>query len=133
MKIFTQKASRDLAPSGNESNPEKNIYNYPLVSTVDGGREVCKGDDGLESGVTEFIHKLEAFKPDIFFMACGADGHAEDPLSNLQYSVEGYVGVATLMRKLYPDTPMLLGGAGGYLPDTRTPEVWAQFACELSV
>jgi acetoin utilization protein AcuC len=118
--------------TGNESNPEKNIYNYPLVSASDGEREVGKGDDGLESGVNEFLHKLETFKPDIFFIACGADGHADDPLSNLQYSVDGFVGVATLMRKLYPDTPILLGGAGGYLPDTRTPEVWAQFACELA-
>jgi hypothetical protein len=25
-----------------------------------------------------------------------------------------------------------MGGAGGYLPDTRTPEVWAAFAAELS-
>ncbi len=118
--------------TGNESNPEKNIYNYPLVSAIDGGAAVGKGDDGLESGVAEFVHKLDAFKPDIFFITCGADGHAEDPLSHLQYSVEGYVGIATLMRKLYPDAPILLGGAGGYLPDTRTPEVWAQFACELS-
>jgi hypothetical protein len=27
---------------------------------------------------------------------------------------------------------MLLGGAGGYLPDTRTPEVWSNFAAELA-
>jgi len=27
---------------------------------------------------------------------------------------------------------MLLGGAGGYLPDTRTPEVWSKFAIELA-
>jgi len=28
--------------------------------------------------------------------------------------------------------PILMGGAGGYLPDTRTPEVWAGFAADLS-
>jgi len=25
-----------------------------------------------------------------------------------------------------------MGGAGGYLPDTRTPEVWASFAQSIS-
>ena len=29
-----------------------------------------------------------------------------------------------LIREQYPQHPILLGGAGGYLPDTGTPEVW---------
>ena len=29
--------------------------------------------------------------------------------------------------------PILLGGAGGYLPDTRTPEVWGRFASALTM
>ncbi|MFZ4064650.1 MAG: acetoin utilization protein AcuC, partial [Candidatus Nanopelagicaceae bacterium] len=72
------------------------------------------------------------FKPDLIFITCGADGHKDDPLSSLEYSVEGYAGVASLMRQTYPDMPMLMGGAGGYLPDTRTPEVWARFATEIA-
>jgi len=35
------------------------------------------------------------------------------------------------MRQIYLDMPMLPEGAGGYLPDTRTPEVWARFGVEL--
>ena len=59
-------------------------------------------------------------------------GKGEDPLSSLEYSVAGYSSAAKLMRKHYSDTPILMGGAGGYLPDTRTPEVWVEFAAELS-
>ena len=63
----------------------------------------------------------------------GSDlGKGEDPLSSLEYSVAGYRQVAKLIREHYSDTPILMGGAGGYLPDTRTPEVWAGFATELS-
>ena len=69
---------------------------------------------------------------DLIFITCGADGHKEDPLSSLEYSLEGYAGSAKLLRRRYPNVPMLLGGAGGYLPDTRTPEVWSKFAIELA-
>jgi acetoin utilization deacetylase AcuC-like enzyme len=80
----------------------------------------------------DFIDQANNFKPDLIFIACGADGHREDPLSSLEYSVAGYSSVAKLIRKHYSDTPILMGGAGGYLPDTRTPEVWVGFAAELS-
>ena len=36
------------------------------------------------------------------------------------------------LAKAFPDTIMLMGGAGGYLPDPGTPEVWAAVAAELS-
>ena len=65
-------------------------------------------------------------------MACGADGHAEDPLSSLQFTLEGFSSVAKLIRTRFPSTPILVGGAGGYLPDTRTPEVWSYFARTLA-
>jgi acetoin utilization deacetylase AcuC-like enzyme len=58
-------------------------------------------------------------------------GKGEDPLSSLEYSVSGYRSVAKLIRKHFSDMPILMGGAGGYLPDTRTPEVWAGFAAEI--
>ena len=79
------------------------------------------------------MHLLDAFKADLIFITCGADGHKEDPLSSLEYSVEGYAGIAQLLRRSYPNVPMLLGGAGGYLPDTRTPEVWSVFANYLVI
>ena len=113
--------------TGNEDYPEKNIYNFPLVSKGSDPDSRGKSDEALRHGVEQFIEKLDTFKPDLIFITCGADGHSEDPLSSLEYSLEGYVGIAQQLRRHFPNMPMLLGGAGGYLPDTRTPEVWARF------
>ena len=118
--------------TGNEDYPEKNIYNFPLIAKDSNLNSRGKGDDALRYGVELFIDKLDAFTPDLIFITCGADGHKDDPLSSLEYSVEGYAGIAQLLRETYPDMPMLLGGAGGYLPDTRTPEVWARFGRGLA-
>ena len=119
--------------TGNEDYPEKNIYNFPLVPKNADLNSRGKGDDALSYGVMQFIDKLDTFKPDLIFITCGADGHNEDPLSSLEYSVEGYAAIAQLLRQRYPDMPMLLGGAGGYLPDTRTPEIWGRFGIEITI
>jgi len=50
----------------------------------------------------------------------------------LRYSVKGFIQVAQILRAEYPKLPILIGGAGGYLPDSRTPEVWANFAVEIA-
>jgi acetoin utilization protein AcuC len=117
--------------TGNESHPEKLIFNAPLV-TKQSESDLGKGDDALIHAVSDFIDQADKFKPDLIFIACGADGHREDPLSSLEYSVAGYSAVAKLIRKHFSNMPILMGGAGGYLPDTRTPEVWAGFAIALS-
>lgn len=116
--------------TGNESEPIKMVYNYPLGSSAE-GQNPNKDDKALLDGVTEFCRLADQFKPDLLFIACGADGHAEDPLSSLQFSVEGFREVTELIRSRFPTQPVLMGGAGGYLPDTRTPEVWNQFARTL--
>ena len=118
--------------TGNESRPELQVYNAALESRDKHTNLFGKGDVALSYYVHDFLRLLDEFKPDIIFIACGADGHQEDPLSSLQYSVEGYVAVAQLIRSKYSMTPILMGGAGGYLPDTRTPEVWANFAAALA-
>jgi acetoin utilization protein AcuC len=118
--------------TGIESDLDRNIYNFPLASKNIGVDGPGKGNDALGAGVGYFMHVLDTFKPDLIFITCGADGHKEDPLSSLEYSVEGYAGIAKQLRSHYPKIPMLLGGAGGYLPDTRTPEVWSHFATKLS-
>jgi superfamily II DNA or RNA helicase len=74
----------------------------------------------------------KAFKPDLLFITCGADGLTDDPLTNLQYTVTGYAAAAALVAKAFPATPFLMGGAGGYLPDSGTPEVWSAVASELA-
>jgi acetoin utilization protein AcuC len=100
------------------------FYNYPLK---DGA-----GDKELLEGIDEFISTLGAreriwsWVPDLLFLTCGADGHREDPLTGLNYSVEGYAAAASKVRERFNDIPILMGGAGGYLPDTRTPEIWSK-------
>ena len=117
--------------TGNEDQEGKKVFNFQLPETgPDGG--LGKGDLALTYGVNLFLQRAQEFNPDLIFIACGADGHQEDPLSSLQYSVTGYTSVAEQIRKFYPDMPILMGGAGGYLPDTRTPEVWSSFAQQLS-
>jgi acetoin utilization protein AcuC len=117
--------------TGNEDQEDKKVFNFPLPATgLDG--KLGKGDIALTYGVNLFLQRTQEFNPDLIFIACGADGHQEDPLSSLQYSVAGYASVAEQIRKVYPDMPILMGGAGGYLPDSRTPEVWSSFAQQLS-
>jgi acetoin utilization protein AcuC len=117
--------------TGNEDNPEKNLYNYPLHSP-EREEDLGKGDAALLKGVHLFLKLVKEFKADLIFIACGADGHQEDPLSSLQFTVDGFREAAQLIRSTFPDTPILIGGAGGYLPDSRTPEVWANFAHGIS-
>ena len=52
------------------------------------------------------------------------------PLSS--QAVDGYIAVAKRLKERFPNLPILLGGAGGYLPDTRTPEIWAEMAIAIS-
>jgi acetoin utilization protein AcuC len=105
------------------------FYNFPL--------EAGEGDDRLLSGINYFIRKLEylrwdfRWKPDILFVAAGADGHAEDPLTGLKYSDDGYEKAALLLKEHFGHLPTLIGGAGGYLPDSKTPEIWSKFISKL--
>jgi acetoin utilization protein AcuC len=117
--------------TGNSSIPEKFVYNYPLGCEGDEG-DIEKGDEALLKGVAGFGRLADEFNADLIFIAAGADGHVEDPLSSLQFTIAGYEAVAKNLRKQFPNTPILVGGAGGYLPDSRTPEVWAQFAREMT-
>ena len=112
--------------TGNSDDAENNVFNFPLNETTG------KGDGGLLAGISRFIPIAQEFAPDLLFITSGADGLADDPLTNLQYSLEGYAAAARLLVKAFPDTPKLMGGAGGYLPDTGTPEVWAAVASEIS-
>jgi acetoin utilization protein AcuC len=117
--------------TGNESNPDKSAYNYPLMSN---GKNHDSGSDdaALLRAVDKFFEISQDFKPDMLFVACGADGHKKDPLSSLRFTEIGFKEVARKLRTIYPLTPILMGGAGGYLPDTTTPEIWAQFALDIS-
>lgn len=117
--------------TGDVSSPEKNVFNVPLTdkkSTF----EVGKGDDGLGKGFSEFLHVARNFKPDLIMVAAGADGHREDPLTNLTYSEEEMILQGALLRRFYPEIPILIGGAGGYQPDTFTPSIWAGYSANVA-
>jgi len=109
--------------TGNESKPGY-FYNYPLKEG-DGDKELLEGIDEFISTLSQ-RERICSWVPDLFFLTCGADGHREDPLTGLNYSVEGYVAAVRRVRERFNDIPILMGGAGGYLPDTRTPEIWSK-------
>lgn len=121
---------KGIFPGTGLESEQGNFYNFPLT--------VGASDDDLLEAVEGFIQIVGAreriwdWTPDLLFITCGADGHQEDSLTGLDYSVEGYVKVARKIRDRFPNLPILLGGAGGYLPDTRTPEIWAKVAIELA-
>ena len=98
------------------SDYKNRAYNFPLA----GGT----GDEGLLSATDMFLEATQEFNPSMIFVACGADGLGADPLSHLDYTAHGYWQALRNIREEYSSTPILLGGAGGYLPDTGTPEVW---------
>ena len=130
-KVLTFSVHQEgIFPGTGDESKAGNFYNIPL--------EDGAGDEELLDAVSEFIYVVGArdriwdWQPDLLFITCGADGHSEDPLTGLNYSVEGYVAVAKRLKERFPDLPILLGGAGGYLPDTRTPEIWAKVAAALA-
>lgn len=97
--------------------------NFPLVAGT--------GDEGLDLATDSFLEAAVVFQPTLIFIACGADALDNDPLSELNYSVAGYSRSMRKIRDTFPDTPILFGGAGGYLPDTGTPAVWSQASLAL--
>ena len=117
--------------TGYESFPEKRVYNVPLFDR-DSEHDAGKGDDGLGKGFRKFLNVASDFGPDIIMIAAGADGHWKDPLTNLQYSEDEMIHQGTVLRRFFPNTPMLVGGAGGYLPDTFTPKIWAGYAANIA-
>ncbi len=106
--------------TGQEDDQERHVFNEPLAAG--------SGDVELQAAVQRFIGLATDFRADLVFIAMGADGHRTDPLSTLEYSVEGMVTAVRTVRGAFPETPILLGGAGGYQPDDVTPEVWARMA-----
>jgi len=131
-KVLTFSVHQDgIFPGTGDESEAGNFYNIPLQAGA--------GDEELLDAVREFIYVVGArdriwdWQPDLLFITCGADGHSEDPLTSLDYSVEGYIAVAKRLKERFPDLPILLGGAGGYLPDTRTPEIWARVAVQLII
>jgi len=120
----------NIFPGTGFNDKEGSFYNRPLPRGA-GDKELLTSLEDLFT-VMSRLRAERNWVPDLLFLTCGADGHSEDPLSTLNYSVEGYESAARRIREKYPDIPILMGGAGGYLPDTRTPEIWAKVAIQLA-
>jgi acetoin utilization protein AcuC len=109
--------------TGKESDLENNVLNYPMPMGA--------GDKKLVNAVKDALAFGSAFEPDMVWITCGADGHSTDPLSTLDYSVNGFRNVAHAIARHFPGVPITVGGAGGYQPDDWTPRVWAEFVDAL--
>ena len=109
--------------TGLVSDWERKALNFPLAAGTN--------DEGLMDATQSFLDVCFDFEPDFIFIACGADALEDDPLSELKYTVGGYELSMKSIRMAYPDTPILFGGAGGYLPDDQTPNLWAKASLAL--
>lgn len=109
--------------TGLVSDWERRALNFPLAAGTD--------DEGLKDATQSFLDVCFDFEPDFIFIACGADALTDDPLSELKFTVGGYELAMQSIRLAYPDTPILFGGAGGYLPDDQTPDLWAKASLKL--
>ena len=118
VQTFSVHDSTIFPGTGREDTPASHVFNRPLPSEA--------GDRELSECIRDFVEAAHFFDPEMIMIAMGADGHAADPLSSLQYSVEGMARGVRHVRRAFPTTPILLGGAGGYQPDTITPEAWAR-------
>ena len=117
---------RTIFPStGRMSDVRRRVQNYPL--------ERGAGDADLLTAVGAIAELSQDWDPEVLLIAIGADGHATDPLSSLQYSYDGYRSAAEVLGQLAGARriPVLMGGAGGYQPRTHTPRVWAAFVAAL--
>jgi acetoin utilization protein AcuC len=99
---------------------DRGAYNWALPA---GG-----GDDELLAAFGEIAWLFHDVSPDVVLLACGADGLAGDPLSTLQYTLGGIFNTAGWLGHLCAaaGVPVLVGGAGGYQPETDTPRAWVE-------
>lgn len=107
-----------------EDNQAQRVYNRPLQAG-DGDLELC-------AAVSDFIEVCGEFQPDVILVAAGADGHAEDSLAQLRYSVAGFHAAVSMVRQSFDSLPIIMGGAGGYRPDDYTPLMWVSAVCALA-
>ena len=109
--------------TGHEDDASKHVYNRPLDPDL--SDRVWADDERLVRAALEFARLASEFGADLIFVAAGADGHSDDPLSSLRYSTGGVFKAMGALRNSFNQTPVLVGGAGGYRPDDATPEMWA--------
>ena len=65
---------------------------------------------------------LHAFQPDVVVAQLGIDGHRTDPLTHLNYTLNGF---STAIRRLTALAPKLLALGGGGYDLANVPRAWA--------
>jgi acetoin utilization deacetylase AcuC-like enzyme len=88
-----------------------NLVNIPLPART--------GDDGYLIAWDTVAQSVEAFEPDLLLVSAGFDAHADDPLADMELSVDGFRELARRATRLAPRVAAVL--EGGYnlktLPD----------------
>jgi acetoin utilization protein AcuC len=78
---------------------------------------------------------LRGFRPDVIVTQCGCDAHVNDPLSDLEVTVEGFTSAYTALHELAHELCegkwVVLGG-GGYDLGDAVPRVWTQLLAVCS-
>lgn len=108
------------------SNSDDHWYNYCL--------QQGEGDEAFRWAIDAIAEKVSEYKPDVILLATGADGH-EDEGWGLKYTYAGYEYASRKvaeMANLYSEGRVLIGGAGGYQPETHTPRIWANVVKEIA-
>lgn len=90
------------------------------------------GDEGFRHVLEHVVMPiLEEYKPDLIINSAGQDNHYTDPLTNMNFSAQGY---AALNHRLNPDIAVLEGGYSiqGALPYVNTGIILAMAGLDYS-
>src|SRR6185312_11797097 len=71
---------------------------------------------------------LRAYRPQVLFTQCGADGHRLDPLADLRLTVDGQRATYLVLRDLAEELcegRWVATGGGGYALVEAVPRAWA--------
>ena len=78
---------------------------------------------------------VQAFRPQVLVTQLGADGHASDPLANLELTTRAYVeAYATLHRLAHElcEGRWVATGGGGYQWASVVPRLWTLAFAEMT-
>ncbi len=78
---------------------------------------------------------VRAFKPDVLVTQCGCDTHHDDPLANLELSIDGQRQAIAELHQLaheVTDGKWLAFGGGGYGVINCVPRTWTHLIAESS-
>ncbi|MEM8792838.1 MAG: histone deacetylase family protein [Pseudomonadota bacterium] len=78
-------------------------------------------DPAILAGIARMITAAKAFKADALVIALGVDMAADDPLSEVAFSGEGFATAARMLMAM--DLPTLIVQEGGYLGPSLTDNV----------